>query len=200
MVSSIVVTQNNLIGNCILLSVHNALVFLIDVAYTSYVPENLFCELQDEEGTVLNTFTAIPYKDSLSISKRTYAFFASDVVKAYMDDFEDFVSPVGTLDIVENITKQFSIRFYIDEIETTESFVAMHANRQFGQSPCLESININTPEKYYTGLGMPCYIYIYNNDENNVITIGAPTSDDIVATDYDDVVFVDSDDLYFKIL
>jgi hypothetical protein len=199
-VSSITIVQDNKVGNCDLLAVHNPLVFLIDVVYTSTVPDALFCELQDSDSNVLNTFSAIPYEDSSTESKRTYAFIASNVLKAYMDDFEDFETDEGTLDFVENITKQFVLRFYIDSIETSIAFTAIHAARQFGELPALTEIYNNNNERYYTGKNNPVYIYIYNSDENNNISIGAPTSDDLYALDYDDVVFVDSDDSRFKIL
>jgi hypothetical protein len=199
-VTSITISQDNLSGDVNLLSVHNPLVFLIDVAYTSSAPDILYVELQDEDSNVLNTFSAIPYSDSITNSIRTFAFIAHDILKAYMGEIEDFESILNTMEYVDGITQEFTLRFYIGAIEDSVSFVACHAARQFGENPALEEIYYNDNDVYYGAKGMPVYIYIYNNDEDNIITIDTPTSDDLAALDYDDTVFVDSDNVYFKIL
>ena len=199
-VSSITIVQGNIIDSCNLLAIHNPLVFLIDVAYTLEVPENLYCDIQDVDENVLGTFTAIPYSDDEITGIRTYAFIADKVLRAYMNSFNDFKTNELELDYVEGITKQFTIRFYIDTTSTSTSFTAIHAARQFGETSYLSDIYNNVSETYYTGVGMPVYIYIYNADINNDVTIGAPASDDLAALDYDSTVFVDSDLSSFKIL
>lgn len=198
-VTSITIIQDNKNGGVDLLSVHNPLVFLVDVAYSSEIPETLYVELQNGDGEVLDTFAAIPYRDSDSGSIRTFAFLASVILKAYMDSFEDFESSENTLEYVDGITKQFTLRFYVGTVEASVSFTAIHAARQFGDTPYLGSIFNNEAETYYTGAGMPVYIYFYNADENNNITIDTPTSDELAALDYDDTVFIDHDYSYFKI-
>lgn len=199
-VTSITITQDNKSGNVDLISVHNPLVFLVDVAYTSTVPDALYVEIQDEDAVVLGTFSAIPYSDSDAGSVRTYAFIAADIIRSFMDGFDDYESPERTLEYVEGITKQFTIRFYIDAIEDSVSIVACHASRQFGGNPAMEDVFNNVDETYYGGKGNPVYVYFYNADENNLLTIDTETADELAALDYDDTVFVDSDDLYFKIL
>lgn len=199
-VTSITITQNNKSGNVDLISVHNPLVFLVDVAYTATEPDALYVEIQDEDAVVLGTFSAIPYSDSESGSVRTYAFIAADILRSFMEGFDDYESPERTLEYVEGITKQFTIRFYIDTVEDSVSFVACHAARQFGDNQAMEDIFNNVDETYYGGKGKPVYVYFYNADENNLLTIDTETADELAALDYDDTVFVDSDDLYFKIL
>lgn len=199
-VTSITISQDNKAGSVDLLSVHNPLVFLIDVAYTSTIPETLYVELQDEDSEVLDTFAAIPYLDSDSGSVRTFAFLASDIIKAYMGDFDDFESPEGVLEFVPDITKQFTLRFYIGAVEALTSFVACHAARQFGDNPAMEDVFNNVNETYYGAKGMPVYVYFYNPDAGNILTIDSETADELAALDYDDTVFTDSDDLYFKLL
>jgi hypothetical protein len=104
------------------------------------------------------------------------------------------------LEFVPNITRQFSLRFYIGAVEDSVSFVACHAARQYGESPAMEDIYNNVNETYYTGAGRPVYVYFYNPDPNNILTINSPTIEDVVALEYDDTIFVDSDNLYFIML
>lgn len=198
-VTSITITQSNVSGNINLLAVHNPLVFIVDVEYTSTPPDLIYAELQDNESNVLSTFRAIPYNDDSDLNIRTFVFIASDIIKAYMDDIDDFESLTGTLEHVENITKEFTLRFYNGLIENSISFVACHAARQYGDTPYLESIYNNDNETYYGAVGMPVYVYFYNNDSDNVLSINTPTADNETALDYDDTVFVDFDDYYFKI-
>jgi len=199
-ITSITILQDNKNGNVDLLSVHNPLIFLVDVAYTTAAPDTLYAELQDEDLIVLDTFAAIPYKDSDSGNIRTFAFIASDILKAYMDELDDFESPVGTLEHVPNITRVFTLRFWAETEEVSITFTAIHAARQFGGTPYLDSIYNNDNEIYYTGEGMPVYAYFYNCNEDNILTINTETDDELAALDYDDTVFTDNDDIYFKIL
>lgn len=201
-VTNITISQDNKTLSCDLLSVHNPLIFLAEVDYEAEVPETLYVEVQDEDNEVLDTFAAIPYSDSASGNRRTFAFIASAILKAFMDDFDDFESPERTLEHVDNITQQFTLRFY-DESETIEAsvtFVAIHAARQFGDNPALTSIFNNDDVTYYAAEGMPVYVYFYNADEGNILSIDTETPDELVALDYDDEIFTDHDDLYFKIL
>jgi hypothetical protein len=197
-VTSITISQTNKTGNVDLLAVHNPLVFLVDVAYTSAAPETLYVELQDELGDEIETFAAIPYSDVGSI--RTFAFIADDILRSYMESYADFESPVGTLEHVPNQTKQYGLRFYIDAIEATVEFVACHAARQFGEDPAMEDIYTNDDDTYYGASGKPVYAYIYNNSTTNLITIDSPTADEYALTDYDDTILIDHDNQYFKSL
>jgi hypothetical protein len=199
-ITAINITQDNKSGNVDLLSIHNPLVFLVDVDYTAEVPDTLYVDLLDELGVLIATFAAIPYSDSASGSTRTFAFLASDILRSYMTSFDDFESPENTLEFVPNITRQFSLKFYIGAVEDSVSFVACHAARQYGESPAMEDIYNNINETYYTGAGRPVYVYFYNNNPANILTIDSPTADEYALTDSDDTVFIDQDDSYFKSL
>lgn len=197
-ITSIEIVQDNKSGNCDLISIHNPLVFLVDVTYDGTAPEVLSVDVMDVDDNVLDTFNAIPYSDDDVSSIRTFAFIANDILKAFMDNFDDFNSYAYVLEFVENITKQFTIRFYIGEVEVSTSIVACHAARQFGDKPAMESIYSNANETYYGAKGMPVYVYFYNPDADNTLTIDSETSDELTLLDYDDAVLVDSDDTYFK--
>jgi hypothetical protein len=195
-ITSITISQDNKSGDIDLLSLHNPLVFLVDVVYTASAPDTLYVELQDGDDAVLETFSAIPYQDSAFGSTRTFAFIATDILKGYMGSIEDFAGTEKTLEYVDGITTEFTLRFYIDAVENSVSFVACHAARQFGDTPYMESIFNNDDQTYYAAENLPVYVYFYNDDAANVVTVfsGEVTFDRLL--DYDDVAFLDFDDLY----
>jgi len=199
-IESITIQQDNKHGIVDLLAVHNPLVFLVDVKYNSEAAETLYVELQDEDTDVLETFVAIPYSDNAATSTRTFAFIASNILKAYMNNFDDFESPERTLEHVANITQVFTLRFYAETFEASVTFTAIHAARQFGERVSLDAIFDNENETYYAAKGKPVYVYFYNANEGNILTIDSETPDELAALDYDDEIFTDSDNLYFKIL
>lgn len=198
-VTNITITQDNTIGSCTLLSVHNPLVFLIDVEYTSTPPEVLHVDIQNANSEVLATFNCIPYDDP-DANTRTFAFIASEILKAYMYDTDDFESAAGTLEHVPGATRVFTLWFYIGAIADSIWINAAHASRQFGQSPAMEDIYWNDDETYYGGAGMPVYVYFYNWNEDNIITVDSETPYEYALLDYDDMPLTDADDLYLKSL
>jgi hypothetical protein len=196
-ITSVTITQDNISGSINLLSVHNPLVFLVDVVYSSSAPEVLNVGLYDDTPTLLETFACIPYSDVTGV--RTFAFIANDILKGYMGSIDDFVSVEKTLEYVNGITKEFSLTFYDPATPATNdnvSFVAIHAAQQYSNDPYLESIYINEDEVYYAGEEMTVYVYFYNDADTNIITVG---SGDIIMDallDYDNYIFVDFDDIY----
>lgn len=195
-ITDVTITQKNITDNVDLLSIHNPLVFIVDATYTGDIPEELNVKIYDEDDVLLNEFGCIPYSDTTGV--RQFAFVATDILKGYMGTFDDFKSAEKVLEYVDGITKIFKLVFYdptdLEEDEVT--FVAMHAARQFGDTPYLSSIYNNDDETYYAAVGMPVYCYVYNNDEDNVLTVNSGEIITNVLLDYDDVALVDSDDLY----
>jgi hypothetical protein len=196
-ITSVNISQSNITDNCNLVSVHNPLIFLVDVAYNSAVPELLKVDLLDNEDTLLETFACIPYLDTTGL--RQFAFIANDILKGYMGSFNDFVSAEKVLEYCEGITSEFKLKFYDpadDTIKDEVSFVAMHSARQYGDTPYLESIYLNENETYIAGAKMPVYVYIYNNNTENVITVNTGELQFLPLLDYDDVAFLDFDGQY----
>ena len=72
---------------------------------------------------------------------------------------------------IQNITKPFTITFTYENITASTSFVACNASSQFGYEfgACLKDINL--PKTYTAGEGGVVYLYMYNWDENNVISM-----------------------------
>lgn len=200
-ITSIIISQKNITDTINLLSVHNPLVFLIDVAYNSAAPEVINVGVYDKSNTLLDTFACIPYSDSTGV--RQFAFIADDILRGYMGSIDDFRSNEKVLEYCEGLTKEFKLIFYDPSTPATNdnvSFVAMHAAGQYSETPYLESIYINQDDTYFAAVGKPVYVYIYNDNEANVITIGTGEVEFQPLLDYDDVAFLDFDDQYLLAL
>jgi hypothetical protein len=200
-ITSVTISQKNITDSINLLSVHNPLVFLVDVAYTSAVPEVLNVGIYDNTDTLLDTFACIPYLDTTGVRK--FAFLADDILRGYMGSIDDFKSEEKVLEYVDGITKEFKLIFYDPDVSATDdevSFVAMHAAGQYSDTPYLESIYINQDDTYYAAEGKPVYVYIYNDAEENIITVGSGEVTFLKLLDYDDVALLDFDDQYLLAL
>jgi hypothetical protein len=201
MISSITISQDNKVLTSDLMAVHSPLVFLVDVEYSGTDPEILFVDVLDADDTLLGSFKAIPYKDLLP-TIRQFMFIADSVLRGYMESFEEFVQGSDTLVAVPDITKQFKLIFSDpDSIcpPTELEFVAIHSASQFGSNPNRSDIFNNDPDEYIAIANFPVYVYFYNDDPNNVVTIGDSSVQEVIATDYDDDQFTDFDDRLFLI-
>ena len=199
-ITSVDISQDNIINGSNLMPVHSPLTFLVDVTYTGVDPTILFVDVI-HESEVLETYKCIPFNDPLA-NVRTFAFIANDVMKGLMGEFDDFAHLTETLEYVEGRTKLFTLNFYDpDNIATNDSVVIdlVHGAAQFGDNPNFDSIFNNDDQVVYGPDGSWCYVYFYNDDINNVLTIGSPVATLDLASDYDDVIFSDYDDEEFQI-
>lgn len=199
-ITSITITQDNKVGNSNLMPVHSPLVFLADVAYDSVAPTVIYIDVI-ADGDVIDTFKAIPFADPLG-TIRTFAFVANDVIKGLMNGFDDFSQLNETIVFVEDITKEVTIKFRDPDDELTSDsvdVVLIHGAEQFGEYPNLVDVYNNEDQIYLGGNGSVVYVYFYNEDEANVLTIDSPTVNTEFAQDYDDEIFTDYDDTPFEI-
>ena len=199
-ITDITISQDNIVNGSNLMPVHSTLVFLVDVTYTGVDPTSLLVDvIYDSE--VLETYKCVPFNDPLA-NVRTFAFIANDVMKGLMGKFDDFAQLNETLEYVEGRTKLFTLNFYDpDNIATNDSVVIdlVHGAAQFGDDPNFDEIYNGADQLVYGPDGKWCYIYFYNEDVNNVLTVGAPTTTLDFAADFDDEIFTDFDDDEFQI-
>lgn len=198
-VTAIDIVQDNTVGDSDLIAVHNPVVFKINVTYTGSAPDIVYARVFDSTPTLLGTFKCVPYVD-VTTNIRQYIFIADSILRGYMEDeFEDFVQTGASLDYCDGITKEFRIDF--DDYDTPLPavpvyFTAIHAARQFGDEngPNAEDIFNNDAKVYYACEEKPVYLYVYNDDEANIIGTTSSIGDDYIACDYDDEDFEDSYD------
>ena len=175
-ISSIVISQDNIILGSNLVPIHSPVVFLIDVTHSGLVPNTISVDLIFN-AVVQKTYSCIPYKD-LSTTIRQFAFIANDAIKSLMDDFDDFAQLTDVLVNVENITKLITLKFFDPDLITTFDEVELnfiHAANQFNENANLLEVYDNDPDTYYTNENGYVYIYFYNNDPAATLSIGVDT-------------------------
>jgi hypothetical protein len=200
-ITAITISQDNIINGSNLMPVQSSLTFIADVDYTGATPDSIDVEILDESDVVLETYSAVPYND-VTTTQRQFVFKAEGPLKALIDDFEDFFQLNDTLEYVENITRQFKIKFIDPDTPATNDEVLIdgaQAVRQFGDYPNLEDQYNNDTDTYYAAKDTWVYVYFYNDDITNDVAVDGPLLTEGNALDYDDSIFTDFDDSIFTI-
>lgn len=173
-ITSITAIQNNidLVG---LISVHNPLAIIIEVEYTTTVPDLLYVA----ETTYSNKiYSCIPYSDPLP-GKRQFIFYCDEIIRGLMENFDDAVQADSTNVAQLNMTIDIEFKFYDPLAVTLEEGVNelfiytnyCHATRQFGENPSLNELYNNDAESYIGIVGFPCYVYYYCIDTSSTLTV-----------------------------
>lgn len=199
MITSVTISQDNIINGSNLLPIHSPLSFLIDAEYTGEYPTSLLVDILFN-GDVIKTLRAIPFKDILG-NTRQFVFVANDL-KAIMEPFNDILQDNESLASIGNITKEITVRAYSpddDLIFDEVAVVLIHGAAQFGENPNFDQIFNGQSSTYYGADGEIVYIYVYNESEDNEITVDDPNPDFVIVSDYDDEDFADYDDELFEI-
>lgn len=173
-ITDISIHEDNKVGDSDLLAVHSPLTFLVDVTYTGAVPDVLYCDVYDEDALLLSTFKCIPYQDLLPTQRR-FIFIADSIIRGYMDSFDDFVQSENSLVHVDGATKIFELKFRDPDAGVSDesvTFTAINAAREFGENPNLSEIFNNDTQTYIAAKDETVYVYFYNDDTANIITIG----------------------------
>jgi hypothetical protein len=167
--ANISIIQDNKVDGWELLSVHNPLAFICEVEYDGVTPDFVSVRLESEDVVIFEG-KAITFKDSAP-KTRQYIFIADMFIRGQMPEYDDEVQASDTLIPIQNITKSFTIIFTHENITASTSFVACNAASQFGDEfgACLKDINL--PKTYTAGENGVVYLYMYNWDENNVISM-----------------------------
>lgn len=197
-INTLTISQDNKIGASDLLSIHNPLVFLCDVFYTGQYPTFIYVDVF-LDGVLNKTYKAIPFKD-LSGTYRQFAFYADAIIRQLFIDLEttlldDFPQSAGTLVFVENLTRNITITFRDpneNAADASVSIVACSAASQFGDinGSNLKTLFDNDTQTYYCAFGGRCYIYFYNDNINNILSINEAL-ETFYATDYNGDIFTD---------
>ena|SRR3990172_6607950 len=201
-ISAITIEQDNVIGGANLLAAQSPLSFIANVNYDGLTPDRVNVELRNINGDVLDTYAAIPYRDTLD-TQRQFIFLADQPVRALLGTFDEFVQGLNTLQYVNGLTKQMYIRFVDLGNASVYGEVLIdfaHVAKQFGESPCLEALFNNETDVYFTEKNGFVYLYFYNDNEANEVGVDIPPVADNLALDFDDTIFADFDDTEFSIL
>lgn len=201
-ISAITIQQDNITSGANLLAAQSPLAFIANVNYSGTTPIRCNVEIYDADLNLLDTYKAIPYRDTLE-TQRQFIFLADQAIRALMGEFDEFVQANGTFEYVDGLTLQCYIRFVDPANASVYDEVLIdfaHAAKQFGEDPCLVDQFNNESDIYYAQKGGFVYLYFYNNDAANEIGIDLPPLVYDNALDYDDSIFTDYDDQNFTIL
>lgn len=171
-VTSLNITQDNIIEGSKVMPIHSPLVFICNAIYTDDPPSNILVDVK-KGGEVLATYNAI-YLDDIAVGERRFVFKANRVVVGEMLPFDDTFQVNNSVVDLDNIIEPFQITFRDLDGAATEVTVDCdftHGAAQFGEEPNLVDIANNEDEVIYCPSGFYCYAYFYNDDENNNITV-----------------------------
>lgn len=175
-ITGISIVQDNKVDGCDLLSIHNPLVFIVEVDYTSTAPDELYVDIVGDSLT----FSCILESDPQA-GKRRFMFLADEIIRGMMQSFDDEEQADDSLVLLDNSTHDVSLLFRdptvaIGSLVTNVNkiqldFIACHATRQFGESPSLNAIFENDNETYLSVEDGVCYAYFFNDNALNVLTV-----------------------------
>lgn len=201
-ITAINISQDNIVNGSFLCPVHSPLIFLADVTYTDQEPSILYVDVIDTSNDeVIETYKCIPFSDPLA-NLRQFAFVANDVIKGLMGLFDDFAQLNNSFQYADGATKLVKFKFYHSDDELIFDEVTIdlvHGAAQFGENPNFVDVFNNEDQIYYAPEGQFVYIYFYNDDVANALTIDSPIANLEFAQDYDDEIFTDYDDTPFEI-
>jgi len=181
------------------IAVNSPFYIIWQATYSGQTPSSLEVEISKDGITYETGFKAIPYSDP-TINTRQFMFRADVFAKGFMNEFEDEVQSEASLLFMEDFSKKLWIKAKDDTGLVTSEFIGVFivAVSQFGENEIL--LNINENKEHIAASGMPCYAYIYNDDESNVITVNQGGLNYVLARNFDDDIFTNYNDAEFEIL
>lgn len=199
-VTAVNIYQDNTVGDSNLMPIHSPLIFLVDVTFSSTAPELIYVDII-KDTVIQDTYQLIPWKDRSS-TQRVFAFIANEPIKSLMGNFDDTLQLLESFEPVPDITYNCTLDFYDPDTNLNDTLdcVFVHGMNQFGEHPNLHEQYNNESETYYAAKDGIIYLYVFNNDITNDITVNEPTLTEVIALNFDDDTFVNYDDTEFSII
>lgn len=157
-ITTITITQDNIIGTNNKLSVHSPLIFLAEAETSSTFPDTIDVEVR-LDSVLVGTFNATPYKNEGS--KRIYMFEASNVLKSFMQPFDDINQAVEDVDLIPYASSLFNIKFIEGAVSDDVDIVAICSANQRGDTETAKQFQEYTIYAFYLKL---FYMHIYNDN------------------------------------
>lgn len=108
-ITNIEIVQDNIVGDCDLLSVASPLVYLVNATYTGAVPDVIYARLFDG-ATDLGYYKCLPWKD-ISSTVRQFWFRADEIIRQYVPLLEDVAQSDNTLIEIDGAVKSLTLKF-----------------------------------------------------------------------------------------
>lgn len=187
------IVQDNQLAGCDVFSVHNPLVFMLDVEHDDTDDPAVSAEIFDtaleaEHGldapeALLYQGRAMPYLTVIANPRRVrYRFDAAPPMRISLGSFDDELAQqaVGTVAIVDNMHRAVRLRLHTatDGGHTAaSSWVAVNAATQYGGAPAMLDWWDNPDADVYVAEGGHAYMHYYTRRAYDVLEFeGAATT------------------------
>jgi len=207
-INTISIVQDNIVSGANLLSINNPVAFIANAFYSGQTPDYLYVDIS-YNGVVIKTVKAIPYKD-LTGTLRQFVFLADTILKGELfadkdiNPMDDVVQDVGTFIYIDNITREFIVTFRDPSgiaASVSSTIVICLASSQYDDTNGCAMVDqfTNATDTMLCAAGGVCYVYFYNSNTSNILSINAPLNVNY-AVDSNADVFTDSNADKFVIL
>lgn len=190
------IVQSNISDSSDVISIHNPIVYIVTCEYIGEdTPESIPVYIYSlnrtsQEYELKGTYKAMPYND-VDSTHRQFIFVANQILRGYMSSFDDYCINGDVVSYHGEMSVDFRINFI--NLTWGIEFTALHAVRQIGENQNLTDVYSNDAGNvYYTGVGMPVYVYYWNYDENAEIN---DNGDIEFLADYDGTLIEDFNSL-----
>jgi hypothetical protein len=144
-VTSVEITQDNIVSSCNLLATHQPLVFIIEALGTD-LPDYLTINVKSAAIT-LGIFKAVSF-EAIS-GGRNYIFNADSILRCYMPHFDDTEQTNDTIELTTYPMRSFMIEVTHEALSDEVAIVGYLASRQRGKTEALTEIYGNDNEKVF---------------------------------------------------
>ena len=207
-INSLTIVQNNVVGASNLVSIHNPLSFVCEAFYSGQTPYWIYADILIE-GEVVGTYKATAYKD-VTGTLRQYILICDDLIRGLMfkdllsvEALKDFNQSSETLVYCDNLTREIQVQFRDPDNGCAPAVVlvdACNATSQYGDKNGANLVEqyTNQADTYFCAKGGVCYVYFYNDDVTNVLSINGLV-ETFYAVDANDDIFTDANNDRFII-
>jgi hypothetical protein len=164
-VTSIAITQDNVVSGCNLLAAHSPLIFLIEATGSDF-PDYLTVNIK--EGTItLDTFKAVAYQ--WVAGGQIYIFNAERILRAFMPSFDDQSQADDTIARCKYSDRALTIEVTHEALTDSVDIIPYVAARQRGEVEALAGIYDNDAEKVYCFKDRYFYLHYYQQAAASII-------------------------------
>lgn len=164
-VTSIAITQDNIVSGCNLLAAHSPLVFLIEATGSDF-PDYLTVNIKDG-STTIDTFKAVAYQ--WVAGGQIYIFNADRILRAFMPSIDDQSQADDTISRCTYTGRKLTIEATHELLSDSVEIIPYVAARQRGQTEALTEIYENNTEKTFCFKDRYFYLHYYQQLDASIV-------------------------------
>ncbi|HNV51333.1 MAG TPA: FISUMP domain-containing protein [Tenuifilaceae bacterium] len=176
-VTSLAITQDNIYNGVDLLATDSPLKFICQLTDTAVTPPYSFPDHVEVEVTDLSTAVVYTGYRSYQFYKKgnicKYIFQADKIIRMIMGSFDD--PETDSIQSVNNLVRQFRVKFIHSALNDSVDFFAYRAARQVGQREAMTEIATNGNEIAFGFKDRELYLHYYvGGISDDIIFDGLP--------------------------